>query len=884
MTAFVGGSSKRHKTHVEKQYEKLFIANENDVDAAFEEMPRMCVYTIVDRDGVDETSLVPATVLDSDEPITAATVARPEPPAPGDRSAKGKHSSALDKQYTVMHIMAAVGIDVDSFSARSRDAAMYHVPLATVRVYSTATRNARAAGPATAADTLLEVRPAFSQARLAGEEGGEGGGLDAGGGAVSADLRTSRSSAFNMPGTPGAGGDYEGVDEGGSGDPEIDALRAKRSLYQRMLQAVNGEGGVPTGMSMTASALRLRLANASAAAEAFKGRRVVRFETPDGAVYEYMLQNAYAVEAPSSYILRAEAELTAELASVAARAAGDRGARLGGVFVEPPPPGVHRLHLGGEIVTAVGFGGGESAAGAVGGDGSAQGGRCWNCLCNISNPGEGWFLGGFPGWGAMGLGGTPDDPLFVHYEIWLPPGSGWRWPPTMTAQQVAAVREGVTHAVRTRHGVYRGSGGGDGGGCGVSEGGLFGRRLDSSSALGDPWGTRAAGDAGVGGGVGVPLGGSQRWTVGFDGQVGEGDIALPSSGGQHFGREGLVTAGASESWHTGGGDGSGFGAPMGRGTASASAARGGLDLGEGGATDIANISFGFECVLEHVPALDTATQEAQIEAGGGQEGGYPPSTMPVIFYTVMSRSMGGKVQVRGYGSSTLPSDPGAHSVHVNTWAPEGKISSRTADFFLGGATRLSDASAVGVPRDLYTRASFEGGFSRHGLRTKNTGKLAVRLHSAYHVSDGTPRATSALQALLSGGGGSNGTRGGVAPSYRELLELFSSQAGKPEEESPKARAGRRAGDAPRPPLSLRGAADVVGRITALMQRAKQASAAVDANRTSAQESLGRGVRLRSLGTAARASVRLGGGGIAMPAPLRATGSRRFQADEGQQSD
>jgi hypothetical protein len=168
----LGPSSKRHKTHIEKQYLKLFAANTDDVDAAFEEMPRMCLYTIVDRDGVDETALIPATVLDSDEPITAATIARPEPPAPGDRSKQHKRSSALEKQYTVMHIMAAVAIDVPAFNGRRRDTSMYHVPLATIRVYSTATRNATAAGPAAAADTLLEVRPGFSEARLAGEVGG----------------------------------------------------------------------------------------------------------------------------------------------------------------------------------------------------------------------------------------------------------------------------------------------------------------------------------------------------------------------------------------------------------------------------------------------------------------------------------------------------------------------------------------------------------------------------------------------------------------------------------------------------------------------------------------------------------------------------------------
>ena len=323
---------------------------------------------------------------------------------------------------------------------------------------------------------------------------------------------------------------------------------------------------------------------------------------------------------------------------------------------------------------------------------------------------------------------------------------------------------------------------------------------------------------------------------------------------------------------------------MGRGTASASGTRGSDDFADGMVTDIAHISFGFECVLEHVPALDTASQEAQIEAGGAQEGGYPPSTMPVVFYTVMSRSRGGKVQVRGYGSTTLPSGPGGYSFEVQTWAPEGTIASHTADFFLGGATRLSDASAVAVPRDLYTRASFEGGFSRHGLRTKNTGRLAVRLHSAYHVSDGTPRSSGALQALLAGGGGSS-SRGGLAPSYRELLDIFGSQrseGGVPE--GSRGGRGGGSGDPPRPPLSLRGAADVVGRITALMQKARQASDAVDANRASAQESLGRGVRLRSLGSAARASLRLGGGGIAMPAPLRAaSGQRRAGGDE-QQSD
>ena len=835
-------------THIERQYKALFAAHPGDVQGAFDGMHSMCIYTITDKDGVDETALLPAAVLDTDEPLTAASVARVAPPGPGERARhataeeqRRRAQGALHRSYSVMHIMAAVGIDTGAFQRKDTGTAMFHVPLATLRAY-----DPHVAGVAGEGEdgVLLESRPAFSEARLAGE--GEGGGSgDEGEGASR--LGSSVASGF----APDGGGEDLSAD-----DAETAGLRAKRALYTRMMQAVTGEGGVPTGMSMTASALRMRLAAGSALAQAFRGRRVVRFNTPDGAQYEYMLQNAYAVEAPPAAVLMAEAALTDKLAAAAAVSAGDRRARVGGVFVAPPAPGIQRLHVGGEIVLGAGFNAGDSVEGTEH-DGTGAGARCCNLLCcRLAAGGDGLALGGFPGWGNLGLGGVVDEPLYVHYEVWLPGGSGWRWPPSMSAAQVAAVREGVTHAVRSRQGTLRPppSARGQAGAEGTWGGGV-GEGLS-------PHGSAAGGDAGFGGGVGTPAAGGTAWTVGLDGQTGEGDISLPAASGAHVGRAGLVTAGASESFPWGAGDGVGFSAPMGRGTASAGGGPtpwSGQGGAEDGITDVVHFSFPFDFVLEHVPALDTAAAEAAAEGGGqaGQEGafvqgkgGFTPPTMPVLYLTVLSRGEGGQVHVRGYGAAPLPSAPGAHGMHVRTWMPQGTIRSKDAEFFLGGAVRLVDASAVGVPRDMYTRAMFEGGLSRHGLRTVDSGTLNLRLHTAYHINDALPRGGGGGVGAVRGGSGGGGG-GAPATTYKQLLDKYGGGAKR----------------------RLRTAAEVIARITALMKEASAASAAVQANRDQAAAMVGRGARLRAAGTAVRGALRAAAG-----TRSRQPGSARLPVD------
>ena len=85
---------------------------------------------------------------------------------------------------------------------------------------------------------------------------------------------------------------------------------------------------------------------------------------------------------------------------------------------------------------------------------------------------------------------------------------------------------------------------------------------------------------------------------------------------------------------------------------------------------------------------------------------------PVIFLHVHSVDSGGIVRAVGYGSVAVPCDePGMVDVRASCWQPVNSEDSAAAeaDFFLGGATRLADASAARVPSFWTDGARWRGG-------------------------------------------------------------------------------------------------------------------------------------------------------------------------------
>ena len=74
-----------------------------------------------------------------------------------------------------------------------------------------------------------------------------------------------------------------------------------------------------------------------------------------------------------------------------------------------------------------------------------------------------------------------------------------------------------------------------------------------------------------------------------------------------------------------------------------------------------------------------------------------------MYFTVLHRDGWGRETVQGYGQLSLTPQAGSRIEVVKTWLPEGDVSQRMQEWFIGGALQLRDVALAGAPPDLKVR-------------------------------------------------------------------------------------------------------------------------------------------------------------------------------------
>ena len=89
------------------------------------------------------------------------------------------------------------------------------------------------------------------------------------------------------------------------------------------------------------------------------------------------------------------------------------------------------------------------------------------------------------------------------------------------------------------------------------------------------------------------------------------------------------------------------------------------------------------------------------------------SKSPILVLQVFARDSWERVCVCGYGSLTLPTNPGFHEVTVRTWSPMGSIRDQMQEFFIGGSNQCLNASDIITPC---------------GVRSSSSGSIRLRVN------------------------------------------------------------------------------------------------------------------------------------------------------------
>ena len=82
---------------------------------------------------------------------------------------------------------------------------------------------------------------------------------------------------------------------------------------------------------------------------------------------------------------------------------------------------------------------------------------------------------------------------------------------------------------------------------------------------------------------------------------------------------------------------------------------------------------------------------------------FTAGNLPRVYFTVLHRDGWGRETVQGYGQLSLTPQAGSRIEVVKTWLPEGDVSQRMQEWFIGGALQLRDVALAGAPPDLKVR-------------------------------------------------------------------------------------------------------------------------------------------------------------------------------------
>jgi len=107
---------------------------------------------------------------------------------------------------------------------------------------------------------------------------------------------------------------------------------------------------------------------------------------------------------------------------------------------------------------------------------------------------------------------------------------------------------------------------------------------------------------------------------------------------------------------------------------------------------------------------------------------------PLVLFQVSSVHSFERHRIQGYGYTRLPVTAGSKEVEVSTWRPSGDFSSQLAEFFVGGANRLSDLRYIAHPPTAVHQghAPHTRFLSKFGFMTNSAGKVRVRVHALEH--------------------------------------------------------------------------------------------------------------------------------------------------------
>ena len=96
---------------------------------------------------------------------------------------------------------------------------------------------------------------------------------------------------------------------------------------------------------------------------------------------------------------------------------------------------------------------------------------------------------------------------------------------------------------------------------------------------------------------------------------------------------------------------------------------------------------------------------------------------PQLLVEVVSVDYWSRYRIEGYGHTALPTDPGYHTLHIDTWRPvTNKPSAEMRRFFIGGTPELEDIRYCG---NMDSQGSVQ---SKMGFQTRASGRVKVKMN------------------------------------------------------------------------------------------------------------------------------------------------------------
>jgi len=436
----------------------------------------------------------------------------------------------------------------------------------------------------------------------------------------------------------------------------------------------------------------------------------------------------------------------------------------------------------------------------------------------------------------LGIGGGQAG-VYVAYEVVLPRGSGWRMLPVSDVPgalpgkapeeegggadawdiTAAAAADGEAEGEWEEEGPWPAEEegepeGGDGAASGLRQrhGGGAGAQLAAASNARPTrpavtrrrWlqSTRVTGITQVAGSVVRP------WTFGQAGgsrqsgqEPGEGEEGRegPFSGSRGPGSAAGSGGALGPQGHPFGFSDSGSSAPgfarIDGGHTTRHTSRGGPRVGAGSVSMVSALSSGAESGCEagcedggsweslipapsaHVPVAHIGQPFAvHLECDGGRVGSPAGPSPPQLYLTVVSRDGWDRQRIEGYAWVDLPTTPGSRDLLVPTWRPvPADRATAEAEFYLGGAVRLSDVTYARVPStwqaggraaraaarappaagsvQSLVQGAHTASLNKLGFLTASSGEVGLRVHALSQRAPPSARPDVAAQQVAAAG-------------------------------------------------------------------------------------------------------------------------------------